>query len=186
MESQDRAPPRSAGPLTIPHVPQPLWAIVRAEKGCLSPVALVARAAGSYRQQGLAADRTRVSSRSSMGTWGCGHPTPEVFWPSCSDRPGRAWVRDVLELGLFLPPWRPQMASGQPSPLPEPLPSSPGGEESPVGPCRLETPVWGSPSCPKPLLNRSQIGQRMTALAGTGLESPGQVPGTNSTLRRPL
>lgn len=60
---------------------------------------------------------------------GWGQPVAEVFWPSRSDRPGRAWVRVVRELELFLLTLRPQMSSGQPSPLPELLlPSSPGEE----------------------------------------------------------
>lgn len=61
-----------------------------------------------------------------MGGWG--QLAAEVFCPSCSDRPGRAWVKGVRELELFLLAPRPQRSSGQPSPLPEPLPSSPGKE----------------------------------------------------------
>lgn len=60
-----------------------------------------------------------------MQAWGQ-WAAPEVFCPSRSDKPGRAWVRGVRELELFLLLLRPQISSGQPSPLPEPLPSSPG------------------------------------------------------------
>lgn len=84
---------------------------------------------GSYRHRGLDAARTRArTGRSKRHRQGWGQRAAEVFWPSCSDRPGRAWVRVVRELELFLLTLRPQASSAQPSPLPEPLPSSPGGE----------------------------------------------------------
>lgn len=60
---------------------------------------------------------------------GWGQPVAEVFWPSRSDRPGRAWVRVVRELEFLLLTLWPQMSSGQLSPLPELLPSSPGEEK---------------------------------------------------------
>lgn len=80
----------------------------------------------SYRHLGLAAARTKVKRKSRRKLWGSGQVVAEVFCPSCSDRPGRAWVKGVRELGLFLPTLRPQVSSGHPPPLPEPLPSSPG------------------------------------------------------------
>lgn len=67
----------------------------------------------------------------------------EVFCPSCSDKPGRAWVKGVRELELFLLTLRPQASSGHPPPLPEPLPSSPGEDR------RLQQwalPTW-APEC---------------------------------------
>lgn len=57
--------------------------------------------------------------------WALRQPAAEFFCPSCSERPGRAWVKGVRELELFLLTLRPQMSSRQPPPLPEPLPSSP-------------------------------------------------------------
>lgn len=79
----------------------------------------------SYRHLGPAAARTKVT-RKSRKMWGSGQLAAEVFCPSCSDRPGRACVKGVRELELFLLTLRPQVSSGQPPPLPEPLPSSPG------------------------------------------------------------
>ena len=89
-------------------------------------MASVPGAWGSYRHVGLAAERSR--GRSSRDAQGWGQLAAEVFWPSCSDRPGRAWVRVVRELELFLLTLRSQRSSGQLSPLPEPLLSSPGEE----------------------------------------------------------
>lgn len=91
-------------------------------------LASVPGALGSYRHVGLAAERTRARSSSSRDTQDWGQLAAAVFWPSCSDRPGRAWVRVVRELELFLLTLRSQRSSGQLSPLPEPLLSSPGEE----------------------------------------------------------
>lgn len=92
-------------------------------------LASVPGAGSSYRHRGLAAERSRVRRRTRRAMQGWGQPVAEVFWPSRSDRPGRACVRVVRELELFLLTLRPQMSSGQPSPLPELLlPSSPGEE----------------------------------------------------------
>lgn len=87
----------------------------------------------SYRHLGLAAARTKVTRKSRKKLWGSGQLEAEVFCPSCSDRPGRAWVKEGRALELFLLTLRPQVSSGQPPPLPEPLPSSPGGGQGAAG-----------------------------------------------------
>lgn len=87
---------------------------------------------------------------------GWGQLAAEVFWPSRSDRPGRAWVRVVRELELFLLTLRSQRSSGQLSPLPEPLLSSPGEKRrlqqarptvdpKHQGDPEPSTPPWGPP-----------------------------------------
>lgn len=98
---------------------------------------------GSYRHLGLAAARVKVKRKSRKKRWGSGQVAAEVFCPSCSDRPGRAWVKGVRALELFLLTLRPQVSSGHPPPLPEPLPSSPGEEDR-----RLQQvlPTW-APEC---------------------------------------
>lgn len=74
-----------------------------------------------------------MTRKSRKKLWGSGQLEAEVFCPSCSDRPGRAWVKEGRALELFLLTLRPQVSSGQPPPLPEPLPSSPGGGQGAAG-----------------------------------------------------
>lgn len=104
-------------------------------------------AGGSHRHRGPAAGRTRARRSTRRGrAWG--RPAAEASWPSRSDRPGRAWVSGVRELEPFLLTLRPQTSSGQPSPLPEPLLSSPGGDrrlQQTSPPCRPRV-----QACPPP------------------------------------
>ena len=90
---------------------------------------------------------------------GRGQPVADVFWPPCSERPGRAWLRGVRELEPFLLTLRPHSLSGQPSPLPEPLPSSPGEERRLQRAC----PALGTPE-PRPPAWASRAGDASSTL----------------------
>lgn len=119
--------------------------------------------------------------RSRRDGWGWGQLAAEDFWPSRSDSPGRAWVSVVRELELFLLTLRPQTSSGQPPPLPEPLPSSPGEEKS-LQPHRLWGPqvqhptVWAPPT---PSATSSTLTPRRLALPGSAKAEWTSWPGLN-------